>query len=321
MQDLISIVVPVYKVEKYIKECLDSIINQTYTKIEVILVDDGSPDESGKICDEYAHKDVRIKVIHKKNGGLSDARNYGIDIAQGKYITFIDSDDYIDSKYIEELYNAIKLNDVKVSQCNILKVNDEKEILRKIGYLDSQIKSGKEMIKDIYNKHWIENVVVWNKMYAKELFKDLRYPVGKIHEDEYTTYKILYDLDKVAIINKYLHNYRQNENSIIGRSFNVKRLDVLEAFEERLMFFKERNEIELYELTLIEYLQKIRECYIKTKKYINKSQNIQLDLINKYRKNLKIINTMKDIDNKKKIKLFLFYIFPKLYYKIKEIKY
>ena len=198
-------------------------------------------------------------------------------------------------------------------------INDEKEILERLGYLEQQIKSGKDLIKDIYNQHWIENIVVWNKMYAIELFKDIRYPVGKIHEDEYTTYKILYNLDKVAIINKFLHNYRQNENSIIGRSYNVKRLDILEAFEERLRFLEENNDKELYELTLIEYLKKIKECYIMTQKYINQSENIQHDLIKKYKNNYK--KTVKNINFKEKLKLLLFYMLPKVYYKIKQSKY
>ena len=110
MEDLISVVVPIYNVENYIKKCVDSILSQTYKNLEIILVDDGSPDNCPQICDEYAQKDNRIKVIHKENGGLSDARNAGIDISKGKFITFIDSDDYIEKDYVEVLYNSIKEN-------------------------------------------------------------------------------------------------------------------------------------------------------------------------------------------------------------------
>ena len=317
-QSLVSIVVPIYNVEKYLPQCIDSIINQTYQNIEIILVDDGSPDNCGKICDDYANKDERIKVIHKENGGLSDARNYGIDVAIGKYIVFVDSDDYIDNKYIEILYNAIKTNNTRVSQCNILKVNDKGEALTKVGYLDNQIKNGKCMIKDLYKGHTTENIVTCNKMYEIELFENLRYPFGKIHEDEYTTYKILYNTDKIAVINEYLYNYRQNQNSITGRKFNIKRLDKLEAYDERMKFFEQKGEKELYELTAKTYLGEIRECYVKTRKHIAHSKELQKELIRKYRENYKKAIKFENISHIAKIKGFVFHISPKLYYYLKR---
>ena len=318
--DLISIVVPVYKVEQYIEENITSLVNQTYKNLEIILVDDGSPDDCGKIFDQFASKDNRIKVIHKENGGLSDARNYGIDRATGKYIVFVDSDDYIDNRYIEILYNAIKTNNTKISQCGVLKINDKNEVMEKLGYVDKQIKTGKEMLKDLYNGHAIENVVVWNKMYAIEMFKDLRYPVGKIHEDEFTTYKILYNIDSIAIVNEHLYYYRQNENSITGKTFNIKRLDKLEAYEQRLAFFQEKEEKELYGLTLFEYLSEIRQSYINTRKYIDNSQDILSDLIKKYRENYKYILKDKNVSFMKKVKMLIFYISPQVFNYIKKMR-
>ena len=316
--DLISIVVPIYKVEKYLEQCVTSIINQTYQNIEIILVDDGSPDNCGIMCDNYATKDARIKVIHKQNGGLSDARNHGIEIATGKYITFVDSDDYIDSKYIEELYNEIKTNNVKVSQCGILHVNDDQEILKKSGHLEKQLLSGKQMLKDLYKDHGTENIVVWNKMYDIKLFENIRYPVGKIHEDEFTTYKILYNIDDVAILNKYYYNYRQNENSITGKKFNIKRLDKIEAYEQRLQFFKQKNEKELYQLALMSYLLEIRQSYMNTKKYIDNSKDIQLELVKKYRANYKFIFKDKNVNMMKKLKMLIFLVSPGLFYILKK---
>ena len=177
--DLISIVVPIYKVEKYINKCIESILNQTYKNLEIILVDDGSPDNCGKIADEYAKKDNRIKVIHKKNGGLSDARNAGIDIVKGKYIAFVDSDDYIEKEYIEIMYNAIRTNKVKIVQCGINKVNDDGKVLDSYGYLDNELINSKRIIEEKYTKYPISNVVAWNKLYSTDLFKDIRYPVRK----------------------------------------------------------------------------------------------------------------------------------------------
>lgn len=316
--DLISIVVPIYKVEKYLEQCIRSIINQTYQNIEIILVDDGSPDNCGKMCDDYATKDGRIKVIHKQNGGLSDARNHGIEAATGKYITFVDSDDYIDEKYIEELHNAIKTNNVKVSQCGILHVNDEKQILKKSGHLEKQLLSGKQMLKDLYKDHGTENIVVWNKMYDIQLFKNIRYPVGKIHEDEFTIYKIFYDVENVAILNKYYYNYRQNENSITGKKFNIKRLDKIEAYEQRLEFFKQKNENELYQLALMSYLLEVREAYMNTKKYIDNSKDIQLGLVKKYRANYKFILIDKNVRIMKKLKMLIFFVSPEMFYILKK---
>lgn len=317
-EQLISVVVPIYNVEKYLRECLESIINQTYKNLEIILVNDGSKDASPQICEEYQKKDKRIKVIHKENGGLSDARNQGINIAQGEYITFIDSDDYINKAYIEKLYNAIKENNVKISQCGIVKVNNQDEILEKIGYVENQIKSGKELIKEIYKGHWTENIVVWNKMYLTKLFKNIRYPVGKIHEDEFITYKILYNLDKMAVISECLYNYRQTGESIVSKKFNLKRLDILEALEERIKFLKNKNERELYELTLRCYLQKTAESYAKTRLYINDNKQILKELVKKYRKNYKYVLKAKKIKLFIRLRMGIFYISPKTFYIIKK---
>ena len=145
---LISIIVPIYNVEKYLKQCIESIISQTYRNIEIILVDDGSPDNCGKICDEYSQKDKRIIVLHKENGGLSDARNKGIDIAKGDYLTFVDSDDFVNIDYIEKLYNSIKFNNTKLAQCGISKVDENNEIIEKLNYEKNQIKTSHEILNE-----------------------------------------------------------------------------------------------------------------------------------------------------------------------------
>lgn len=245
--------------------------------------------------------------------GLSDARNVGIDNAKGKYICFIDSDDYIESTYIEELYNAIKKNNAKMAQCNISKVNDNKKVIEKIGYQNEEIKTGIEVIEDMYKNQPIANVVVWNKMYEKSLFNNLRYPVGKIHEDEFVTYKILYSIDKIAIINRFLYNYRKNEKSIMNRKFNIKGLDKLEALEERLNFFTMHKEEKLYKLTLENYIFDIRNFYIRTKKDIENSTTIQNILKNKYKKNSKIYLENYKCNILNKININLFNILPFLY--------
>ncbi len=310
--DLISIIIPIYNVEKYLKECLDSILGQTYKNLEIILVDDGSPDNCGNICDEYLKKDSRIKVIHKTNGGLSDARNHGINIATGEYICFVDSDDYIDKYYIEKLYMTIKKEGVKLAQCNILRVDDEKNILKKIGYEKKVVKSGKNIIKEQYGVHVIENTVVWNKMYAIELFKDIRFPVGKIHEDEFTTYKILYNLDKVAIIDDYLYYYRENDDSIMKQKFNIRNLDRLDAYKDKMYFFQKR-ETDIFIKALIRYIEEIKTDYMKAKKYMVNFNEFKDKLLNEYRRVYYLLIKQKKISLKYKIKMFVFYISPNLH--------
>lgn len=177
----ISIIVPVYKVEKYLRKCVDSILAQTFTDFEVILVDDGSPDNSGKICDEYAEKDNRVRVIHKENGGLSSARNAGIDVARGKYLGFVDSDDYIDEDMYEILYENLKIHDADISSVELIpfygdrykKANKEKKVI---------ILNKKEAIKSVLEGTQFY-AYAWNKLYRKELFKDNRYLDGKTFEE------------------------------------------------------------------------------------------------------------------------------------------
>ena len=317
MEELVSIVIPIYNVEQYLEECIKSVIMQTYTTLQIILVDDGSTDNSGEIADNFVKEDKRIQVIHKKNGGLSDARNYGIELATGKYITFIDSDDYVENTYIEKLYNAIKKNNTKVSQCNISKVNNQNEVIEEIGYNVNEVKNTKKMLKEIYSQHWIENTVVWNKMYLTELFKDIRYPIGKIHEDEFITYKILYNVKEIALVNEHLYNYRENVNSITRRKFTLSKLDILEAFEERLEFFKKNNEQQLHELTLIEYAKILIDYYIKC------NEDLKLfgkqELLNKYRKIYVKLIKIKEYSKIRKLKCTIDYISPLLYYNIKKI--
>lgn len=318
---LISIIVPIYNVEKYLKQCIESIISQTYRNIEIILVDDGSPDNCGKICDEYSQKDKRIIVLHKENGGLSDARNKGIDIAKGDYLTFVDSDDFVNIDYIEKLYNSIKFNNTKLAQCGISKVDENNEIIEKLNYEKNQIKTSHEILNELYGKRLIENVVVWNKMYAKELFENIRFPVGKIHEDEFTTYKIFYSVDKISLLSDCLYNYRQTNESIIGKKFNKKRLNLLEALEERMDFFKNRNEIDLYEKTLKFYIEQLRLYYIKVKKYVENSKEIQQDIKRKYKIEYKKFVKIKSKKTKEILKAKIFYINSNLYYYIKKNKY
>lgn len=317
--DKVSIVVPIYKVEQYLNQCIDSLIKQTYENIEIILVDDGSPDGCPKICDEYKKIDQRIKVIHKKNGGLSDARNVGLESATGIFICFVDSDDYVEKTFIEELINAIKKNKTKISQCGIKYVNNNGKVLFNKGYNEDSVFSGIKMIEDQYYGHDIENVVAWNRLYDIKLFKNIRFPKGKIHEDEYTTYKLFYDQKNVAVIKSNLYNYRQSDNSIMRSSFNIKRMDILDGLEEKMLFFKQRKEDKLYYLTVSKFLACVRFIYINVFKYYPDKKELLKELKNSYNKYYKISKKYKSISISTKIKNYLFYIAPHFYIILKKV--
>lgn len=231
-EKLISIIVPVYKVEKYIRKCINSIINQTYKNIEVILVDDGSPDECGKICDEYKEKDNRIKVIHKKNGGLSDARNAGLDICNGEFVCFIDSDDYVLENYIEYLYMILKENNANISCCNFEYIYDNKIV--------KEFKNDKEKIHNydkinalmelLYQKNI--DTSMWAKLFDIKLFDNIRFPYGKIYEDFAVFYKLLLKTNKLVYSNQKKYLYLQREESILSTPFSDRDLYMITIIKE-----------------------------------------------------------------------------------------
>ncbi len=242
---LISIIVPVYKVEEYLNKCIDSILNQAYKNLEVILVDDGSPDRCGEICDEYAQKDDRVRVVHKQNGGLSDARNAGIDAATGEYLMFVDSDDYIHPEMAAKLYEALARDEADMALCNFLYVDENGEKTDEENdnspIKDEVLTRDEAFCKALRSyKKWYY-VVAWNKLYKKEIFKTLRFPYGKVHEDEFVIHKVLGACAKISCISDPLYYYVQRTGSIMSAEYSVKRLDIVEAFFDRTEFFLERN--------------------------------------------------------------------------------
>ena len=246
---LISVIIPVYNVESYIRQCLDSIVGQSLENIEILCVDDGTLDNSGKICLEYAKKDSRIKVIHQENSGLSAARNTGIENATGFYLAFVDSDDWIHPNFLETLYRLCKDNSCQIAECGLQKLFDKDEVVPAYR-CDAEIFSGKDMVhRRFENNGWI-HVVTWNKLYAKELFDNIRFPVGKQHEDEYTTYLLFWKSARVAYTDAPLYYYRQRKDSIMGNGFTLKSLDIVQAYEERIAFFKDKDQ-RLYKKSLI----------------------------------------------------------------------
>ena len=217
-EDLISIVIPVYKVEKYLEKCIESIINQTYKNLEIIIVDDGSPDNCPQMCDEFAKSDKRIKVIHKENGGLSDARNAGIDIATGKYITFIDSDDYVSDDYVEYMYRLIKKHNTKIATCETQVVHIESDEENQEQFIENiEVLTARDLFYKILFAQK-SDVSAYSKLYETALFRDIRYPKGVVYEDTATTYKLIEKCDKIATGNKKCYFYFSRPNSISKKS-------------------------------------------------------------------------------------------------------
>lgn len=246
---LISVIVPIYKVEPYLRRCIDSIVNQTYTNLEIILVDDGSPDGCPAICDEYAAKDNRIVVIHKENGGLSDARNAGLDICKGEYITFVDSDDWIADCFIEVLASSIQDTNAEISICNYIRTSNSYSATIKANEVNKKVLSSTEAVKKLWSKDKIAFVTAWGKIYKNNLWNKLRFPKGLIHEDEYITYKLLYCAKKTVFVDIPLYFYYQRVESIMAGS-TPSSIKVLDARWERYIFFKEHHEKELVDLCL-----------------------------------------------------------------------
>ena len=242
---LVSVVIPVYNVKQYLAQCLQSVINQTYSALEIILVDDGSSDGSGEACDAYASKDNRIKVIHKTNGGLSEARNVGVDRMTGEYLLFVDSDDYIHIEMIQKMMTPI------IQKKADLVIAGYKEF-RDGTYVEKDIEQSRsactlttpEALRRLYGGTQ-NTTIACAKIYKRELFQKYRFPVGKLHEDEFLTYKIICDAQRIVYLPDYLYYYRRRMDSISLNTKNSFETDTFEALLERQYFFEEKNMREL----------------------------------------------------------------------------
>ena len=249
-EPLVSIIVPVYKVEPYLRRCLDSIVNQTYSNLEIILIDDGSPDNCPKICDEYSIKDNRVVVIHKGNGGLSDARNVGLDICKGDYILFVDSDDWIANTCVEIMLDTAINNDVDIVISNFIKTQDLFDIdLSNCTITSTKLLNPIDAVKGLWSEHSTAFTTVWGVLYAKKILENQRFPKGLIHEDLFTSYKFLYQSPKTAFIDLPLYCYFQRSDSITKEYTHPFNKKILPRYE-RYVYFKNNCESDIVALCL-----------------------------------------------------------------------
>lgn len=303
---LISIVVPIYNMEKYLDKCINSIINQTYKNIEIILVDDGSTDKSSKIINKYKKLDKRIKAYYKKNGGLSDARNYGIDKATGEYIGFIDSDDYIEKNMYETLYNNIIKYNADISVVGFNVVYESTDIKNRVEYQEVtdklEIYNRKEAFDLLFDANKFGNFA-WNKLYKKELFKNIKYPLGKKMEDLGTTYKLVEISNKIVYEPLKLYNYFQRSGSIMNNKDLKFMKDIYLLSYERFIYYDNK-----YGFNIDNHNNMI-STLLFIYSYVEDEDKLYKDIL----KRVHLLKIIKYLNNKEKIKIFILKLNHKLF--------
>ena len=317
MYPLISVIIPVYKVEKYLAKCVESVINQTYDNLEIILVNDGSPDNCPEICGEFAKKDSRIKVIHKINGGLSSARNAGLDIAKGKYISFVDSDDYIDSHFIEKLYERIIDDNSDMSMCMFMRIDENgKPIPSVLKSVPNRTVDPEQFWNiELTDGWWSRCVVSWNKLYKADIWENLRFPVGKYNEDEFVIKDVVTKCSKISMLSDELYYYLVRSDSIMGE-YNVKRLDGVEASLKRCGYFIKNKQTYFAKATLHRCVKLLLEGYQKLDMQNPENSRRYSQLRNCFKKLYRKLFSIKDV-SKMWASCTLYYISEELYLGLK----
>lgn len=304
MNPLISVIVPVYNVEAFLRPCADSLLNQSYKNLEILLVDDGSTDGSPSICDEYAAKDPRVRVIHKENGGLSSARNAGMDAANGVYIAFLDSDDGISPRFIELLLAA----DADVAQCGFSRFST----------LDTQARfrscSPRDMALQMHADASGACTVVWNKLYRRSVLEGLRFPEGKQHEDEFFTWRALWQANSCAVTDAALYYYRPRAGSIMAGGFSERSLDAVDALRQRADFYRAQGDMPLAILAEAAHCHRLRALMPGIRKELPAQYPARRKAL---RQSYRAVLRSPFAGKKKKLSLSLQMLSPRLYQRMK----
>ncbi len=292
----VSVIVPCYKVEKYLRNCIDSVLNQTYGNLELILVDDGSPDKCGEICDEYAARDARIKVIHKVNGGLSSARNAGMRVMTGDYVTFLDSDDFLSLDALQTFVSLASAHDADIVQAGFVRGSDTVFPAWNV----------KEEVR-LFDNHSIftsfaAKIIVWGKLYKTEVLEGITMPEGIINEDDWTTWKIYYRAKKIAVTNKPLYYYTVNPNSIMGQAKKKPDTRYYGAYDERISFFVGTGEKDLEDISRMQFCKALLLSYANEQL----SEEQRSEIVSRFRDNWQVLRTSAVVPRLYKILFFSF---------------
>ena len=305
----VSIIIPVYNVEPYLPRCVESIFAQTYTDWELILVDDGSPDRCPEMCDAYATEDERIKVIHKTNGGLSDARNHGLDVVTGDYILFVDSDDYIHPNMLQTMTRLAKEKDADIVQCGYIRGAGDNfpAIEEKAPYhlFDN---------KTIFSSTK-QQTILCAKFYRRNLWDNLRMPIGKIHEDDFTTWRLYYHSQRIVVIDTPYYYYYKNPQGIMSSEDRRFSPVLIEAYGERITYFEERHEVTLAALSRWRFSMPLMYIYLRGNITREEKHNIQHIL----HENIKTFVRCRQVPWAHRLVFSLIDLSPRLYRSLSEL--
>ena len=315
MKEKISVIIPVYKVEKYLSKCVDSVLNQTYTNIEVILVDDGSPDSCPEICDNYKGRDRRIKVIHKQNGGLSDARNAALEIAEGDYISFVDSDDWVDDNLLKVLHDALTRTNADMSISNMVSVTETGMQSAMRNNVDHEVVLEGSQIWSTLNQPCAPT-----KLYNAAIWKDLRFPVGRLYEDAFIYHHILEKVTRLVQTDKTNYYYLLRQGSIMHTAYDVRFTDIIDAVEDRISTLEKYGQDEYVEKNrLFIYSQSaVALAHLDMRKEVEKKKRQEVWKI--YKKHFPKLLRNRYASTKEKILFCLLRFAPRIHSKLYGMK-
>ena len=307
MDALVSLIIPVYKVEAYLERCVRSVLAQTYQNLEIILVDDGSPDRCGEICDRFAQEDPRVKVFHKANGGVSSARNYGVAYSRGAFVSFIDADDYVAPNYVEYLFDLLMKSHADISCCCMDQTTENTSTYgTNLSIPSEQLLTGKEACRALFGNLYDVLVTAAGNLYKREIAQKYPFPVGRKHEDEATTCKFYYAADRVAVGNQCLYAYYQNPGSFMHAKKHCFNEDYIWALRHRAEFFGEQNEPELAKAA---WNMLVQHCLYESVHYHGRYDSV-----------LKELSNVKELPPKTWLELKLYNLSPQIYKMCFEVK-
>lgn len=314
----ISVIVPIYNVEEYLTGCVASVSRQTFSDFELILVDDGSPDRCPQLCDGLAKTDSRIRVVHKQNGGLSSARNAGMKLAQGEYLFFLDSDDYLHPMTFETMYRIAREENCDIVSCKFRETQEKYSSYcpQDEGDALCEFFDNREALEKMYSQQHDFSVVACAKLYRTELFREIEYPEGRLHEDEFTTYKLIFRANKIAFLHAKFYNYYQNPQSITHAAYRLQRLDGLTALKEQLVFLEEKKIQRAYRELQWVYVIQLMEHFYQIKK-LQQRKDILDQISSELKSQMKSIRDNPDFNWKRHALWLSFCLSPGLFHRIR----